>query len=132
MRLIKKISDKVEVSFAGESILGLVLRLFQCFKYAYQYLVSFVCFYELLDRGRTSRQEVSCEKSVLRNLAKLIGKPLCQSLYFNKIAGLRPSTLLKERLQHRCFPVNFAKFLRTPFLTEHSGGCFCRGLFRTL
>ena len=26
---------------------------------------------------------------------------------------------LKKRLWHRCFPVNFAKFLRTPFLTEH-------------
>ena len=32
---------------------------------------------------------------------------------------LRPATLLKKRLWHRCFPVNFAKFLRTPFLTEH-------------
>ena len=30
-----------------------------------------------------------------------------------------PATLLKKRLWHRCFPVNFAKFLRTPFLTEH-------------
>ena len=27
--------------------------------------------------------------------------------------------LLKNRLWHRCFPVNFAKFLRTPFFTEH-------------
>ena len=26
---------------------------------------------------------------------------------------------LKKRLWHRCFPVNFAKFLRTHFLTEH-------------
>ena len=26
---------------------------------------------------------------------------------------------LKERLRYRCFRVNFAKFLRTPFLTEH-------------
>ena len=34
-------------------------------------------------------------------------------------AGLRPATLLKKRLWHRCFPVNFAKFLRTPFSTEH-------------
>ena len=25
----------------------------------------------------------------------------------------------KKRLWHRCFPVNFAKFLRTHFLTEH-------------
>ena len=30
-----------------------------------------------------------------------------------------PATLLKKRLWHRCFPVNFAKFLRTPFFTEH-------------
>ena len=30
-----------------------------------------------------------------------------------------PATLLKETLWRRCFPVNFAKFLRTPFLTEH-------------
>ena len=27
--------------------------------------------------------------------------------------------LLKKRLWHRCFPVNFAKFLRTPFFTEY-------------
>ena len=33
--------------------------------------------------------------------------------------GLRPATLLKKTLWHRCFPVNFVKFLRTPFLTEH-------------
>ena len=31
---------------------------------------------------------------------------------------LRPATLLKKRLWHRCFPVNFVKFLRTPFFTE--------------
>ena len=31
---------------------------------------------------------------------------------------LRRATLLKKRLWHRCFPMNFAKFLRTPFLTE--------------
>ena len=30
-----------------------------------------------------------------------------------------PATLLKRRLWHRCFAVNFAKFLRTPFVTEH-------------
>ena len=31
----------------------------------------------------------------------------------------RPATLLKNRLRHRCFPVNFEKFLRTPFFIEH-------------
>ena len=29
-----------------------------------------------------------------------------------------PTTLLKKRLWHGCFPVNFAKFLGTPLLTE--------------
>ena len=34
-------------------------------------------------------------------------------------SSLRPATLLKKRLWHRCFPVNFAKFLRTTFFIEH-------------
>ena len=37
------------------------------------------------------------------------------------MAGLRPATLLKKRLWYRCFPVNFAKFLGTPFLQNTSG-----------
>ena len=32
-----------------------------------------------------------------------------------------PATLLKKRLWRRCFPVNFAKFLRTLFLQNISG-----------
>ena len=31
-------------------------------------------------------------------------------------------TLLKKRLRHRCFPVNFAEFLRTRFFKNTSGG----------
>ena len=34
--------------------------------------------------------EVFCKKGVLKNLAKLTGKHLRQSLIFNKVAGLRP------------------------------------------
>ena len=33
--------------------------------------------------------------------------------------GLKPPTIIKKRLWHECFPVNFAKFVRTTFLTEH-------------
>ena len=39
--------------------------------------------------------EVFCKKGVLRNFEKLIKRQLCQSLYFNKVAGLRRATLLK-------------------------------------
>ena len=35
---------------------------------------------------------------------------------FNKVAGRQPSNLIKERPQHRCFPVNNAEFLRIPTL----------------
>ena len=43
-----------------------------------------------------------------------------------KVAGLRPATLFKKSLWHRCFPVNFAKFLRTPFLQNTSGRLLLR------
>ena len=31
----------------------------------------------------------------------------------------KPAALLKKRPWHRCFPVNFPKFLKTPFFIEH-------------
>ena len=71
------------------------------------------------DTDRSSRQEVFCKKGFLRNFEKFTGKHLFQSGFFNKVAGLRPATLLEKRFWHKCFPVNFAKFLRTPFLTEN-------------
>ena len=71
---------------------------------------------------RSSHQRCSMKKGVLKNFTKFTGKHLCQSLFFNKVAGLRPAALLKKRLWHRCFPVNFVKFLRTPFLQNTSGG----------
>ena len=67
-----------------------------------------------------SHRRCSVKKSVLRNFAKFTGKHLCQRLFFNKVAGPRPVTLLKKSLWHRFFPVNFAKFLKTPFL-QYSG-----------
>ena len=37
---------------------------------------------------------------------------------FSKIHKKR-ATLLNKRLRHRCFPMNFTKFLRATFFTEH-------------
>ena len=58
----------------------------------------------------SSHRRCSIKKDVLENFAKFTRKRLCQSLFFNK----------KKRLWHRCFPVNLAKFLRTPFLQNTS------------
>ena len=63
---------------------------------------------------------VHFKKNVLRNFANFIPKHRCQSLFFNKVAGLRSATLLKKTLWQRCFPVNVPKTLRTPFLQNIS------------
>ena len=67
---------------------------------------------------RSSRPEVFCKKDVLRISTKFTGKHLCQGLFFNKVTGLSPRTLLKKMFWHRCFPADFAKFLGRPFITE--------------
>ena len=45
-------------------------------------------------------------------------KYLCWSLS-NKVADLKVGNFIKKRLQHRCFLVNIAKFLKTAFFIEH-------------
>ena len=69
----------------------------------------------------SSNWRCSLKKGVLKNFAKSTGKHQCQILFFNKDAGLRSETLLKKRLCHRCFPMNFANFLRTPLVQNTSG-----------
>ena len=67
-------------------------------------------------RCRSSLREVFCKKSCSEKFPKIYRKKPVPEPLFNKVAGL---SLQKKRLWHRCFPVNFAKFLRTPFLSEH-------------
>ena len=68
---------------------------------------------------RSSSTEVFCTKSVLKNFGKIHRTIPVPESFFNKVADFRRATLSKKRLWHRCFPVNFAKFLKTPFLTDH-------------
>ena len=56
--------------------------------------------------SRSSHYTLSENDMAYKGLTKLIKLP-------------QPATLSKKRLWHSCFAVNFAKFLRTPFLTEH-------------
>ena len=67
---------------------------------------------------RSSRPELLCKKIVLRNFAKFTGKQLCQSLFFNQVAGLRPVTLLKKRLG-QVFSSEFGEISKNTFFTEH-------------
>ena len=73
---------------------------------------------------RAATERCSIKIGVIKNFAKFSGKHLCRDLFFNKVAGLKPGTLLKKRLRHSCFPGNFAKFLRTAFLKNTLGDWF--------
>ena len=68
---------------------------------------------------KSNRLEVFCKKGVLKNLPKFYRKTPVPEPLFNKVTGLRCANLFKKRVWHRCFPVNFAKFLRTPFFMEY-------------
>ena len=84
-------------------------------------IIKFMCF--LLEFAAfiyfCTAPEVFYKKGVHRNFTKFTGKHLCQSIFFNKVAG--HCNFIKMKLWHRCFPMNFAKFLRTPFLQNTSG-----------
>ena len=67
---------------------------------------------------RSNHQRCSVKEGVPRKVfAKFTGKHLCQRLYFNKVCR---SKAVKKRLWHNCFPLNLAKFLRTPLLQNTS------------
>ena len=65
------------------------------------------CFYFGYTTNRSIHSRSSVRKSVLRNFANFTGKHQCQSLLLNKVVVLM------------CFPVNFAKFFKNTFFTEH-------------
>ena len=84
----------------------------------YEFLV-FLC--QLVAKSisfRSSLQSCSVEKMLLEILQNH-QKITCGRVSLNKVANLKPATLLKKRLWHRPFHVNFVKYLRTPFFAEH-------------
>ena len=69
---------------------------------------------------RSSHQRCSVKKGVPRNF---------ENSKENTCARVSFSTLLKKRLWHRRFPVNFAKFRRTPFSQSTSGRLLLQIIF---
>ena len=67
---------------------------------------------------RSSRPEMFCKEALLRDFPKFTGKHLCQSPFITKV-GVQGRQFYLKRTLAQVFPVNFAKFGRTPFLTEH-------------
>ena len=63
-------------------------------------------------------------KNVVLKISQNSLENTCVAISFLIKVQARPATLLKKRLQNRCFPVNFVKYLRTLLLQNTSGGCF--------
>ena len=64
--------------------------------------------FRTLSNVRSSRLEMFCRKSVLRNFAEFTGKHLCQSLLFNK-----------EETLALVFSCEFCELFKSTFFTEH-------------
>ena len=67
---------------------------------------------------KSNGPEVFCKKVFLKILQNSQENPCVRVSFLIKLQAPL-ATLLKKRLWHRCFPVNFAKFLRTLFFAEH-------------
>ena len=66
---------------------------------------------------RSSRIKLFCIKAALNGFAKFTGKCLFPSLFFIKNAD--SGLLLYYKRDFQCFRVNFAKFFKNSFFTEH-------------
>ena len=73
---------------------------------------------------RISRSQMLFEIGVLKVCNTHSETPVLDPL-FSKVASLEAYKFIKKRLQHRCFPVNIANFLRKFYLKNTTGGCFC-------
>ena len=66
----------------------------------------------MLIKLRSSHQRCSMKKGVIRNFTKFTGKHLCQSLFFNKVAGLLQTLT-------QVFSCEFCEISKNTFFTEH-------------
>ena len=60
-------------------------------------------------------------KCVLRNFAKFIGKHLCQSLYFNKVAAFfnKACNFIKIETLTQVFSYEFCEIFKNTVIMEH-------------
>ena len=57
-----------------------------------------------------------------KDFANFAGKIHVLEHLFKKVSDPQACKFIKTRLQHRCFPVKLARFLRALFLQNTSGG----------
>ena len=65
---------------------------------------------------RSSHESCSIKKDILKNFAKVAGKHFCQSLFFNKVAGLN---FIKKETVAQVFSYEFCEIFKNSFFIEH-------------
>ena len=65
-----------------------------------------------LNINSSSRPEVFCKKGALRNFGKFTGKHLCQSPFFNKVAGCN---FIKKETMTQLFSCEFCEISKNTF-----------------
>ena len=103
----------------GRESLSIVIIVTHSVLYTYHLLYFFIFLnhnrYCLLSEAVARRCSV---KKVFLEISQNSQEKTCTRVFLIKFQA-PPAISLKKRLWHRCLPVNFAKFLRTPLFIEH-------------
>ena len=111
-------NPKWKISYFVQCLCCVVWYLFSVF---IVFIFAFGRFFQEYSEAAT--RDILWEK-VFLEISQIHRKTPVPEPLFNKVAGLRPAALLKKRLWPSCFPVNFAKFLRTFIYSTPLDGCF--------
>ena len=69
--------------------------------------------------GWSKLRLITCSTNIKKQSFADVFQNRCSQKFLNIHRKTPVLEFFKKRLQHRCFPVNIAKFLRTVFLMEH-------------
>ena len=98
-----------------------MIFIFSTINFSYQYLLEAKAY---LQPGRTFTMELFREKKIIF-FAKFTRKHLCRSLFLIKLQFSILQLDWKKGLQHRCFLMNFARYLRHLFDRTPPCDSFC-------
>ena len=103
LKYLTKIGEKEFVNLLTFRCITTISQNSECLSHLSSFSIFFVywCSQPFTDSLRNRRS---------KKFPKILEKALWQSIVFNKVASLHPTTLIKMKLQHWCFPQNFAKF----------------------
>ena len=123
----------MQIFFNTNRILRWLLLTFRCSKYFFEAEHGIYCWQShqiLKTRVKPQKQPLKlfCKKGVLRKFANFPGRHLCWSLFLIELQTFRPANFIEKRLQHRWFPVEFTKCLRTSNL-KSANDCFSNLFF---